>query len=107
MNKWRGITIAIMLMGAALVSGIPGEAAQESTTDKSSTVENDATGKSAGKASKDGRVIKKRRSSGKSTAEDSTDGKSQPKSQESREGTPGTTLMFRSDGAGNTGATGK
>ncbi|MBX3340007.1 MAG: hypothetical protein KF711_00350 [Nitrospira sp.] len=106
MNMWRGLTIAVMVMGATVIFAVPGGAAEKESMEKTPKVEDDASDKSAAKASKD-KVIKKRRSSGKSNAEDTTDAKSQPKSQESREGTPGTTLMFRSDGAGNSGAAGK
>ncbi|MGC3976333.1 MAG: hypothetical protein QM771_18405 [Nitrospira sp.] len=107
MNMWRDLTIAMMVMGTTLVPGVPSGAAQKEATEKTPKVEEETSDKSAGKASKDGRVIKKRRPSGKSNMEDTTAGKSQSQSQDSREGTPGTTLMFRSDGAGNSGATGK
>lgn len=104
MNIWRGVTIAMMVTGTMLASGTLGEAAQETTPDKAPKVEDKAAGKPVGKASKDGRVTQKRRSSGKSTGEDTTNAQS-PKPSDSREGTPGTTLMFRSDGKGNSGET--
>lgn len=107
MNRWRGMTIAMVMSGITLASVIPGGAGQKTTTENVPKVQDEASGSSAGKASNEGRVTKKRRSSGKSIVEGTTEGKSQPQSQDSREGTPGTTLMFRSDGKGNSGATGK
>ncbi len=107
MYRWRGVTIAMMLMGSTLLSGIPAEAAQETTTETTPKVGAEAVGKSTGQASKEGRAPKQRRSSAKGHVEDSTAGKSQPKAEDSREGTPGTTLMFRSDGKGNSGETDK
>lgn len=107
MNRWRGVTIAMVTVGISFASAIPGGAGQKTTTENVPKVQDETSGSSAGKASNEGRDTKKRRSSGKSTAEGTTEGKSQPQSQDSREGTPGTTLMFRSDGKGNSGGTGK
>ena len=107
MHNRRGVTITMMVIGTILASAIPSGATEKTTTDKTPVVGEETQDKSTGKASKDGRAAKKRRSSGKSGVEDKGDGKSQPKAQDSSEGTPGTTLMFRSDGKGNSGEPGK
>ena len=108
MNMLRGVVIAMMAMGAILASGFPSVAAQRTTTETTTPkMGDDTSGKSAGTASKKGQVTKKRRSSGKSIVEETTEGKSQPKSQDSRETAPGTTLKFGSGGGGVPGATGK
>ena len=108
MNMLRGLMIAMMAMGAVLASEFPSVAAQRTTTETTTPQVGDETsGKSAGNASKKGHVTKKRRSSEKSIVEETTASKSQPKSHDSPETTPGTTLKFGSCGGGVSGATGK
>ncbi len=107
MNRWRSGTIAMVMTGITFASAISGGAGQKTTTENVPNVHAEASGSPAGKASNEVRGRKKRRSSGKSIVEGTTETKSQPQSQDSREGTPGTTFMFRSDGKGNSGATGK
>lgn len=106
MNMLRGVTIAIMLIGAMLVAVWPSAAAQKTAMDMTSKLESDASSKSTGSSSKDGRTKQKRRSSGKGIVEERTDGKSHNKSQESSE-TLGTTLKFGAGGGGGSGPTGK
>lgn len=107
MNKLRGVMIAMMAMGAVLASEFPSVAAQRTSTETTPQVGEEPSAQSAGAASKKGQATKKRRSSGKSIVEETTEGKSQRKSQNSHESAPGTTLKFRSGGAGVPGATGK
>ena len=107
MNRWRSGTTALVMTGITFASAIPGVAGQKTTTENVPNVHAEASGSPAGKASNEVRGRKKRRSSGKSIVEVTTEAKSQPQSQDSREATPGTTFMFRSDGKGNSGATGK
>ncbi len=107
MNRWRSGTIALVMTGITFASAIPGVAGQKTTTENVPKVHAEVSGSPTEKASNEARGRKKRRSSGKSIVEVTTEAKSQPQSQDSREGTPGTTFMFRSDGKGNSGATGK
>ncbi len=107
MNRWPSGTIALVMTGVTFASAIPGGAAQKSTTENVPKVYAEASRSPAGEASKEAQGRKNRRSSGKSIVEGTTETKSQPQSQDSREGTPGTTFIFRSDGKGNSAATGK
>lgn len=107
MNRWRSGTIALVMTGITFASAIPGGAGQKTTSENVPKVHADASGALRGRPPTRVRVRKKRRSSGKSIVEGTTETKSQPQSQDSREGTPGTTFMFRSDGKGNSAATGK
>ena len=107
MNRWRSVTIAMVMIGITFAAAIPGGAGQKTTIENVSTLPDGASGSSTGKAANKDRVTKKRQSSGKSIVEGTTESKSQPQSQDSRQGTPGTTLMFRSDGKGTSGATGQ
>lgn len=103
MKVLQGVTITMLVMGSLLASAVPGITAPGTDTETAPPqVERDTSGKSTGTTLKNARVKKKR---GASSTGEATSGKPQPRSQDSHESTPGTTLMFRPDGSRVAGET--
>ncbi len=107
MDRWRKGTVALMVMGAVLLSGFPDLTAPVVSAKTTPKAETDTTGKSGTSTAKEGRVKKKRRSSGKGIVEERVESNAHSTPQDSSENNSGTTLKFGSGGGGVSGATGK